>query len=127
MSVRFEADINNLMTNESIGVFSALTDLIEGGKIDSVNEVEAQNILSWFIKNLLSPTTLKLEEDKFYGTCWFKKDAIDHIEKAQAICIILNKLGVTTTIKWSEQLDNVIYSDTNQVVVRTLLSDVPRS
>jgi len=119
MFIRFEAERFNQKTKSNIGVFGAITELLEKERISPKLKIESKDILSWFSKNLLSPRPFRIEDDEYYGTCWFRETAIDHIKRAQEICNILNKLGVTTITRRSEQFDEIIYSDENQIVVRT--------
>ncbi len=119
MFIRFETNRYNQKTQSNFGVFGAITELMEKGQIDQALKTNSQNILTWFSKNLLSPRPLRLKGDKYYGTCWFRETATEHIKQAQEICYILNKLGIETTIRTSEQFDEIIYSDKNQVVYRT--------
>lgn len=67
MFIRFEAKLFNQKTKSNIGVFGAITELIENEKISPKLKVEAQNILSWFSENLLSPRPLRIEDDEYYG------------------------------------------------------------
>ncbi len=119
MFIRFETKRYNQKTQSNFGIFGAITELMEKGQIDQVLKTDSQNILAWFSKNLLSPRPLRLKGDEYYGTCWFRETATEHIKQAQEICHILNQLGVKTTIRTSEQFDEIIYSDKNQVVYRT--------
>ena len=120
MFIRFEAKFFNQKTKNNIGVFGAITELIENEKISPKLKVEAQNILSWFSENLLSPRPLRIEGDEYYGTCWFRITALDHIQRTQRICAILNKIGVQTRKRSSGHFDEIIYSDEYQIVSRTL-------
>ncbi len=122
MFIRFETNKYNQKTQSNLGVFGAITELLEKGQIDHALKMDSQNILTWFSKNLLSPRPLRLKGDGYYGTCWFRETATEHIKQAQEICHILNQLGVKTTIRTSEQFDDIIYSDIYQVVYRAQIA-----
>lgn len=99
MYLRFVvADIHQDSGRE-LGVFHAIGDLREAGKLSSDEEQLHDSVVQWFDKNLRKPTRFTASKPPLYrkknkAISWFKDGAHEHLAKIRELVATLEHHGV---------------------------------
>jgi hypothetical protein len=124
MYLRFVvADIDE-DSNEELGVFHAVRDLREEGKLYPYEEDQHDLIRQWFNENLEKPTKFTASKPPFYrkknkAISWFKDSAGDHLAHVRSLVAILQNHGVSVRILKTERVGYVVYEDEYQIVAES--------
>lgn len=121
MYLRFVvADIDE-DSGEELGVFHAIHNLQEEGKLRHYEEEQHDLIRQWFNQNLEKPTRFTASKPPFYrkkskAISWFKDSAHEHIARIRVCASILRSHGVLVETLKTENVGYVVYEDEFQIV-----------
>lgn len=129
MYLRFVvADIHEA-SGRGLGVFHAICDLRDGGKLSRDEEQQYHSVEQWFDKNLPKPTRFTAAKPPFYrkknkAISWFKDGAHEHLAKIRELVAILEHHGVSVRMLNASRVGYVVYEDEYQVVAEPF-ADTP--
>lgn len=114
------ADIDEDSERE-VGVFHAVSNLREDGKLYPYEEEQHDSIRKWFNENLEKPTRFTASKAPFYrkknkGISWFKDGAGEHLARVRSLVAILQNHGVSVRMLKSERVGYIVYEDEYQIV-----------
>jgi hypothetical protein len=121
MYLRFViADIDE-DSHRELGVFHAVGNLRNQGKLHSYEEAEHDSIRQWFNENLQRPTRLTASKPPYYrkknkAISWFKDTAYEHISWIRRLVAILEDHGVFVRMLKADRVGYVVYEDEYQIV-----------
>jgi len=121
MYLRFVvADIDE-DSERALGVFHAVWNLREAGKLYPHDEEQHDSIRWWFDDNLEKPTRFTASKPPFYrkkskAISWFKDSATEHLARVRELVAILETYGVPVRMLKARQVGYVVYEDEHQVV-----------
>jgi hypothetical protein len=109
-----------------LGIFHAVRNLREGGKLYSYEEEQHDQIRKWFNENLQKPTRFTASKPPFYrkknkAISWFKDNAHEHIARARSLVAILLNHGVSVQMLKTERVGYVVYEDEYQIVAEPFI------
>jgi hypothetical protein len=109
-----------------LGIFHAVGNLREGGKLYSYEEEQHDQIRKWFNENLQEPTRFTASKPPFYrkknkAISWFKDNAHEHIAGARSLVAILLNHGVSVQMLKTERVGYVVYGDEYQIVAEPFI------
>jgi hypothetical protein len=119
--LRFVVEDIDEDSNKELGVFHAVRDLREAGKLDRHEEEQHDLIRQWFNQNLEKPSRFTASKPPFYrkqpkAISWFKDNAHDHIARVRELVTILKHHGISVRMLKTERVGYVVYEDEYQVV-----------
>ena len=123
MYLRFVvADIDE-DSERMLGVFQAVWNLRDFGRLFRYEEREHDSVLDWFHGNLERPTRFSAAKRPFYGKkrrglCWFKDSAREHIAQIRRMVAILHNHGIVVEMLKARRVGYVVYEDEYQVVAQ---------
>jgi hypothetical protein len=121
MYLRFVvADIDE-DSGRALGVFHALWNLRDAGKLYPHDEEQHDSIRWWFDDNLEKPTRFTASKLPFYrkksrAISWFKDSATEHLARVRELVAILETHGVLVRMLKTQRVGYVVYEDEYQVV-----------
>jgi hypothetical protein len=124
MYLRFVvADIDE-DSEEELGVFHAVRNLREEGKLYPYEEEQHDLIRHWFKENLERPTRFTASKPPFYrkknkAISWFKDSAGEHLTHVRSLVAILQNHGISVRMLKSERVGYVVYEDEYQIVAES--------
>jgi hypothetical protein len=104
-----------------LGVFHAVRNLREEGKLYRYEEEQHDLIRQWFNENLEKPTRFTASKPPFYrkpnkAVSWFKDSANEHLNYVRELVAILQNHGVIVQLVKTERVGYVVYEDEYQIV-----------
>jgi hypothetical protein len=121
MYLRFVvADIDE-DSERALGVFHAVWNLRDAGKLYPHDEEQHDSIRWWFDDNLEKPTRFTASKPPFYrkkskAISWFKDSATEHLARVRELVAILEAHGVPVRMLKAQRVGYVVYEDEHQVV-----------
>jgi len=108
-------------SEQELGVFHAVRNLREEGKLYAYEEEHHDSIRQWFNENLERPTRFTASKPPFYrkkskALSWFKDSAHEHIARVRELVAILQNHGVPVRMLKADRVGYVVYEDEYQVV-----------
>jgi len=108
-------------SGRELGVFHAIGDLRDVGKLSRDEEQHYDSLVLWFDKNLRKPSRFTASKPPFYrkknkAISWFKDGAHEHIAKIREVIAILEHHGVSVRMLKASRVGYVVYEDEHQVV-----------
>ncbi|MDM1020643.1 hypothetical protein [Acinetobacter thutiue] len=119
MYIRFVIHTRDEDSNKRQGLFQAMTDLEESGKLYDYEQVHYDEIYDWFRKNLKKPksfTRSSKPHAKNVALSWFKDTADEHIVKMHEVAYLLRAHGIDVEMLSTERPGYVVYEDQFQIV-----------
>jgi hypothetical protein len=104
------------------GTFRLAYELRDSIRVEAADRGVLADHLSWFEKNLETPTRFNRTTSKgFYrrktrGIAWFKETATEHLARMHQINAVLEKYGHPVTMVVESRVGYRIYEDTFQVI-----------
>jgi hypothetical protein len=121
MYLRFVvADIDE-NSGKELGVFHAMRNLRDVGKLHPHEEEQHDFIRKWFDENLEKPTRFTASKPPFYrkqskAISWFKDSAHQHIARIRELVVILQHHGVLVEMLRTDRVGYIVYEDAYQIV-----------
>jgi hypothetical protein len=121
MYLRFVvADIDE-DSGKELGVFQAIRNLREDGKLYQHEEEQHDLLRQWFNDNLERPARFTASRAPFRhkkkkAISWFKDSAHEHLARVRSMVAILQNHGVSVRMLKTERVGYVVYEDENQIV-----------
>jgi len=121
MYLRFVvADIDE-DSERNLGVFHAVGNLLQEGRLYAYEEELHDSVRQWFNENLERPTRFTAAKRPFYrkknrALSWFKDSAHHHIAQVREFVVILQNHGVPVRMLKADRVGYVVYEDDYQVV-----------
>ncbi len=114
------ADIDEDSERE-LGVFHAVGNLREQGKLLPHEEEQHDLIRQWFNENLEKPTRFTASKPPVYrkkskAISWFKDSAHEHLARVRSLVAILENHGVSVQMLKTDRVGYVTYEDEHQIV-----------
>jgi hypothetical protein len=108
-------------TGRELGVFHAVRDLREMGKLQHHEEEQHDLIRQWFNDNLEKPTRFTASKPPYYrkqdkAISWFKDSANQHLARMRELANILERHGISVQMLKTDRVGYVVYEDEYQVV-----------
>jgi hypothetical protein len=108
-------------SGRELGVFHAVFDLREAGKLQQYEEEQHDRIRQWFNENLEKPTRFTASKPPFHrrqsrAISWFKDSAYKHLARVRDLVAILEHHGVTVQMLKTDRVGYVVYEDEYQLV-----------
>jgi hypothetical protein len=121
MFLRFVVTHFHRESGRELGVFHAVRDLRDWGRLASEEEAQHDSIRKWFNENLEKPTRFTAAKPPYYrkqarALSWFKDSARDHISRVRELVIILEHHGVSVRMLKTDRVGYIVYEDEYQVV-----------
>ena len=108
-------------SERALGVFHAVWNLRDAGKLYTYEEDQHDTVRWWFSANLKRPTRFTAAKAPFYrkknrGLSWFKDTATDHIAQIRELVAILENHSVHVQALKAKRVGYVVYEDEYQIV-----------
>jgi hypothetical protein len=123
MYLRFVvADIDEDSGRE-LGVFHAVRNLRDGGKLHTHEEEHHDSIVQWFDEHLEKPTRFTASKPPFYrkkskAISWFKDTAHEHLARVREMVVILEHHGISVRMLKANRVGYIVYEDQFQIVAQ---------
>jgi len=104
------------------GIFRVAGDLVERNDVDQSTINRTETLLVWFADNLEAPEKFNKTKSKGYyrkntkGLSWFKPTAIEHINRAFQLKMVLDENGYPIEVIKSSRLGYILYEDEYQII-----------
>jgi len=104
------------------GTFRLAYELRDSTRVDAADRGALAEQLSWFEKNLETPTRFNRSKSKgFYrrktrGIAWFKDTATDHLARMHRVNAVLERYGYRVSMVVESRVGYRIYEDAVQVM-----------
>src|SRR5215468_5606106 len=121
MYLRFVvADIDE-DSDRMLGVFQAVWNLRDQGRLHPDEEEQHDSIRQWFNENLEKPTRFNASKAPFCrkknrAISWFWDSAREHVAKIRGLVAILENHGVAVRMLKSDRVGYIVHEDEHQVV-----------
>jgi hypothetical protein len=121
MYLRFVVANIDENSRSELGVFHAVQDLRDDGKLYPHEEEQHDALCRWFDDNLEKPTRFTASKPPFYrkkkkAISWFKDSAHEHLARVRSMVAILQNHGVAVRMLKTERVGYVVYEDEYQIV-----------
>jgi hypothetical protein len=121
MYLRFVVPDIDEDSDMELGVFHAVRNLREEGKLYRYEEERHDLIRQWFNENLEKPTRFTASKPPFYrkpnkAISWFKDSANEHLNYVRELVAILQNHGVIVQLLKTDSVGYVVYEDEYQIV-----------
>lgn len=108
-------------SERALGVFHAVWELRDAGKLHGYEEDQHDSVRWWFNVNLERPTRFTAAKAPYYrkkyrALSWFKDTAIDHIAQIRELVAILENHGVHVRTLKARRVGYIVYEDEYQIV-----------
>jgi hypothetical protein len=123
MYLRFVvADIDE-DSERALGVFDAVWNLRDAGRLYAHEEEQRDSTRWWFHENLEKPTRFTASKRPFHrkkskAISWFKDRASEHLARVRELVAILENHGVPVRMLKAQRVGYVVYEDECQVVAQ---------
>ncbi|HKW16654.1 MAG TPA: hypothetical protein VJO35_04020 [Terriglobales bacterium] len=129
MYLRFVVSEIDEDSERALGVFHALGDLRDAGKLYSHEEEQHDTVRWWFSANLERPTRFTAAKAPFCrkkhrALCWFKDTAIIHIAQIRELVWMLESHSVYVRTLKAKRVGYVVYEDEYQIVAEPFAENV---
>ena len=119
--VRFVTVSPHGESRQKLGVFQAVFQLKNTGRLSRDEESHLESLSSWFDRNLHKPDRFTSSRPPYYrkrqnGIAWFKDSAKAHISKMWELVAMLNEHEMKTEIVKTDRPGYVVYEDDFQIV-----------
>ncbi len=118
MYIRFVISEIHKNSHKRQGIFQAIYDLKDAGKLFAYEEHHINGILSWFatyLKNPSSFTKSKTPHAIEKAISWYKDTATEHISKMWEIVAVLEVHGIKVDVIKTDRLGYIVYEDKYQI------------
>jgi hypothetical protein len=121
MYLRFVVAEIDRGSGRELGVFHAVGNLRDHGRLDRREEARHDSIRKWFDKNLEKPTRFTAAKPPFYrkqakAISWFKDSAHEHISRVRELVAILEQHGISVRMLKTARVGYIVYEDEYQIV-----------
>ena len=121
MYLRFVVSDIDEDSERALGVFHAVWNLRDAGKLYPHDEEQHDSIRWWFDDNREKPTRFTASKPPFYrkqrrAISWFKDSATEHLARVRELVAILETHGVPVRMLKAQRVGYVVYEDEHQVV-----------
>ena len=121
MYLRFVVDRIHGESGRELGVFHAVGNLRDWGRLSREEEARHDWIRKWFNENLEKPTRFTAAKRPFYrkqarAISWFKDSAREHISRVRELVAILEHHGVSVRMLKTDRVGYIVYEDEYQIV-----------
>lgn len=121
MYLRFVLSKIDEDSERALGLFHAVWDLRDAGKLYSHEEAQHDEIRWWFAASLERPTRFTAAKAPFYrkkkrALSWFKDSATEHIAQIRELMWMVENHGVYVRTLKAERVGYVVYEDEYQIV-----------
>ena len=121
MYLRFVVEDIDEDSQRMLGVFHAVRNLRDEGRLCAYEEEEHDFIVDWFGENLKKPlrfSTFKRSADprRNKAICWCRDTAHEHLAEIWGLVSLLERNGVAVRLLKARQVGYVVYEDEYQVV-----------
>jgi hypothetical protein len=108
-------------SNMELGVFHAIRNLRDEGKLLDFEEEQHDLIREWFNEHLEKPTRFTASKPPFYrkknkAISWFKDTAHEHLAQIRGLVAILKSHGVVVRTIKAKRVGYIAYEDEFQIV-----------
>ena len=128
--LRFVVADSDEDSSKELGVFHAVRNLREGGKLYQHEEAQHDQIRQWFNENLERPIRFTASKPPFYrkqskAISWFKDSAHEHIARVRDLVAILQQHGISVRMLKTDRVRYVVYEDEYQIVAEPFTGETP--
>lgn len=120
MYLRFVVADRDEDSERALGVFHAVWNLCDAGKLYAHEEEHHDSVRWWFHENLENPTRFTgsrpFYRKKSRAISWFKDSATEHLARARELVAILETHGVPVHMLKAQRVGYSVYEDEYQVV-----------
>lgn len=121
MYLRFVVSQLDEDSSRELGVFHAVGNLRDEGKLFDYEEEHHEEIRQWFNQNLEKPSRFTAAKPPFYrkqnrAISWFKDSAHEHLSRIRDLVAILQNHGVLVRVLKTDRVGYVVYEDEFQIV-----------
>jgi hypothetical protein len=121
MYLRFVVDYIDRDSGRELGVFHAVGNLRDWGRLSRDEEARHNAIRKWFNENLEKPTRFTAAKPPFYrkrarAISWFKDSARDHISRVRELVAMLEHHGISVRMLTTDRVGYIVYEDEHQIV-----------
>jgi hypothetical protein len=115
-------------SGRELGVFQAVFQLQDQGKLHLHEEELLDVTRRWFNKNLEKPKRFTASKPPFYrkpnkAISWFKDTARDHLTHVRDLVGILENHGISVQMLKTDRVGYVVYEDEYQIVAEPFASE----
>ena len=115
-------------SGKELGVFHAVRDLREAGKLDEHEQELHDATRRWFNKHLEKPTRFTASKPPFHrkpnkAISWFKDTAKDHLAHIRDLVAILQSHGIAVQMLKTDRVGYVVYEDEYQIVAEPFTNE----
>jgi hypothetical protein len=108
-------------SERELGVFHAVRNLREKGRLFPYEEEQHDLIREWFNENLEKPSRFTSSKPPFYrkknrAISWFKDSALEHLNRIRSLVAILENHGVFVQMLKTDRVGYIVYEDDYQIV-----------
>jgi hypothetical protein len=128
MYIRFVVADLDEDSGKELGVFHAVRNLREAGKLDWHEEEHHDSIRAWFNENLKKPARFTASKPPYHrrkpkAISWFKDDAHEHIARVRELVVLLQHHGVVVKMLKTDKVGYVVYEDAHQIVAEPFTNE----
>ena len=119
MFIRFVIHTLDRDSGRRQGLFQALSDIADGGRLAAHEQAAYEEVRDWFGKHLPVPPTFSRSRKpsaKKVALSWFKPSAAEHIARMRKMAAILEMHGIPVEILKQARPGYVIYEDQYQLI-----------
>ena len=121
MYIRFVIGARDPDSGRDLGIFQAVYDLRDLGKLHPYEEAHVEELRQWFNVHLERPARFTTSKPPYYrkmnrAISWFKDSAQEHICRVREFVAILENHGVGVRMIKSDRVGYIVYEDEHQVV-----------
>jgi hypothetical protein len=116
--VRFVTHEPDEVTGISIGFFEAAYQLRDDGHANAHDANELKVLIDWFRENLDPPDRFSRSKNRHaHGKAlsWFRPAAVECIDKARSLLIILERYGIASEMLTTARPGMIVYEDEWQI------------
>jgi hypothetical protein len=108
-------------SERELGIFHAVRNLRDDGKLYSYEESHLDELRQWFDAHLKKPTRFTSASPPFYrkknrAISWLKASATEHIARIREMVAILENHGVAVQMIKTARVGYIVYEDEHQAV-----------
>jgi hypothetical protein len=128
MYLRFVVSELDDDSDRELGVFHAIANLREAGRLYSHEEIHHDLIRQWFNENLEKPSRFTSSKGPFYrkqnkAISWFKDSAEEHLSRVRELVAILRNHEVIVHMLKTDRVGYIVYEDEYQIVAEAFKED----
>ena len=117
-------------SEREVGLFHAVFELRDSGKLSVEEEARLKEISDWFDENLEKPKRFTTSKPPHYrkkskALSWFKDGAEEHLSRIREISEILRHHNIPTRMLKTDRVGYIVYEDQFQIVAEPF-ADTPR-